>query len=50
MMAMCTGRGHGASGIGNGSRAELAATFELYRAMEMTFWLPLAKASLRRGE
>jgi tetratricopeptide (TPR) repeat protein len=28
------------------ARAELAAAIELYRAMEMTFWLPQAEAAL----
>ena len=28
------------------ARAELAAAFELYRAMEMQFWLPQAEAAL----
>jgi tetratricopeptide (TPR) repeat protein len=32
------------------ARAELAAAVELYRAMEMTFWLPQAEAALVQGE
>ena len=28
------------------ARTELSAAIELYRAMEMTFWLPQAKAAL----
>jgi hypothetical protein len=28
------------------ARAELAAATELYRSMEMTFWLPRAEAAL----
>jgi hypothetical protein len=28
------------------ARAELSAAIELYRAMEMTFWLPQAEAAL----
>jgi Flp pilus assembly protein TadD len=28
------------------ARAELATAIELYRAMDMTFWLPQAEASL----
>jgi hypothetical protein len=28
------------------ARAELSAGVELYRAMEMTFWLPEAEAAL----
>jgi hypothetical protein len=27
---------------------ELSATIDLYRAMEMTFWLPQAEATLSR--
>jgi hypothetical protein len=29
---------------------ELAAAIELYRAMEMTFWLPQAEAALAQAE
>jgi tetratricopeptide (TPR) repeat protein len=32
------------------ARAELSAAIELYRAMEMTFWLPQAEAALVQGE
>jgi tetratricopeptide (TPR) repeat protein len=32
------------------ARAELAAAFALYRAMDMTFWLPQAEAALARVE
>jgi hypothetical protein len=28
---------------------ELSASIELYRAMEMTFWLPQAEAALAEG-
>ena len=28
------------------SRAELSAAIDLYRAMDMTFWLPQAEAAL----
>jgi hypothetical protein len=28
------------------ARAELSAAIDLYRAMEMTFWLPQAEAAL----
>jgi len=28
------------------ARAELSAAIELYRAMDMTFWLPQAEAAL----
>jgi hypothetical protein len=30
------------------ARAELSATIELYRAMDMTFWLPQAEAALAK--
>ena len=32
------------------ARPELSATIDLYRAMEMTFWLPQAEAALARVE
>ena len=32
------------------ARAELSAAIELYRAMEMTFWLPQAEAALEQAE
>ena len=32
------------------ARAELSTAIELYRAMEMTFWLPHAEAALARVE
>jgi tetratricopeptide (TPR) repeat protein len=32
------------------ARAELVAAIELYRAMEMTFWLPQAEAALARAK
>ena len=32
------------------SRAQLAAAINLYRAMEMTFWLPQAEAALAQVE
>jgi hypothetical protein len=32
------------------ARAELSAAIELYRAMEMTFWLPQAEAMLAQVE
>ena len=31
------------------ARAELSAAIELYRAMEMQFWRPLAEATLVQG-
>ena len=32
------------------ARAELSAAIELYRAMDMTFWLPQAGATLAQVE
>jgi hypothetical protein len=32
------------------ARTELAAAIELYRAMDMTFWLPQAEAALAQAE
>jgi uncharacterized protein HemY len=32
------------------ARTELSAAVELYRAMEMTFWLPQAEAALAQAE
>jgi hypothetical protein len=32
------------------ARAALAATIELFRAMDMTFWLPQAEAALAQVE
>jgi hypothetical protein len=32
------------------ARAELCAAIELYRAMDMTFWLPQAEAGLAQVE
>ena len=32
------------------ARAELSAAIELYRAMEMTFWLPQAQAALAEAK
>jgi Flp pilus assembly protein TadD len=32
------------------ARAELSTAIDLYRAMEMTFWLPQAEAALARVE
>jgi hypothetical protein len=31
------------------ARAELSAAIELYRAMDMTFWLPQAEAALAQA-
>ena len=32
------------------ARAELSTAIEMYRAMEMTFWLPQAEAALAQVE
>jgi hypothetical protein len=32
------------------ARAQLSAAIELFRAMEMTFWLPQAEAELAQTE
>jgi hypothetical protein len=32
------------------ARAELSAALDLYRAMDMTFWLPQAEAALAQVE
>jgi tetratricopeptide (TPR) repeat protein len=40
------GRLYGQTGRGEQARAALAAAIELYRAMDMTFWLPQAEAAL----
>jgi tetratricopeptide (TPR) repeat protein len=38
------------TGKGEEARAELSAAIELYRAMEMTFWLPQTEAALAQVE
>ena len=38
------------SGRGEQARAALSAAIELYRAMDMTFWLPQAEAALAQVE
>ena len=38
------------SASGSEARAELSAAIELYRAMDMTFWLPQAEAALAQVE
>ena len=38
------------SGRGEQARAALSAAIELYRAMDMTFWLPQAEATLAQVE
>jgi tetratricopeptide (TPR) repeat protein len=40
------GRLYGQTGRGEEARAELSAAIALYRAMDMTFWLPQAEAAL----
>jgi tetratricopeptide (TPR) repeat protein len=37
-------------GRGGSARVELSAAIELYRAMDMTFWLPQAEATLAQVE
>ena len=37
---------YGRMGRGESARAELTAAIELYRFMDMTFWLPQAEAAL----
>jgi hypothetical protein len=38
------------TGRGELARAALTAAIDLYRAMEMTFWLPQAEAALAQVE
>jgi hypothetical protein len=40
------GRLYCQTGCGEQARAALSTAIELYRAMEMTFWLPQAEATL----
>jgi tetratricopeptide (TPR) repeat protein len=44
------GRLYGQTGQREQARAELSAAIELYRAMEMTFWLPQAEAALAEAK
>jgi tetratricopeptide (TPR) repeat protein len=44
------GRLYGQTGRGEQARAALAAAIELYRAMDMTFWLPQTEAALAQVE
>jgi tetratricopeptide (TPR) repeat protein len=44
------GRLYGQTGWAEQARTELSATIDLYRAMEMTFWLPQAEATLAQVE
>jgi hypothetical protein len=41
---------YGQVGRGQQARAALSTAIELYRAMEMTFWLPQAEAVLAQVE
>jgi tetratricopeptide (TPR) repeat protein len=41
---------YAATGQREPARAALSAAIELYRAMEMTFWLPQAEAALAQAE
>ena len=40
---------YGRMGQAEHARAELSAAIELYRAMDMTFWLPQAEAALAQA-
>jgi tetratricopeptide (TPR) repeat protein len=44
------GRLYGQIGRVEEARAELSAAIELYRALDMTFWLPQAEAALAQVE
>ena len=44
------GRLYSQTGQREQARAELSAAIALYRAMDMTFWLPQAEATLARVE
>jgi tetratricopeptide (TPR) repeat protein len=44
------GRLHGQTGRGDQARAALTTAIDLYRAMDMTFWLPQAEAALAQVE
>jgi class 3 adenylate cyclase/tetratricopeptide (TPR) repeat protein len=44
------GRLYGQTGRGEQARAALTTAIDLYRAMDMTFWLPQAEAALARVE
>jgi hypothetical protein len=48
----CVGLGTLYAKIGRGepARTELSAAVKLYRAMDMTFWLPQAEATLAQVE
>ena len=44
------GRLYAETGQREQARAELSATIEMYRSMEMTFWLPQVEAALAQME
>jgi hypothetical protein len=44
------GRLYGQTGRGDQARTVLTTAIELYRAMDMTFWLPQAEAALEQVE
>jgi tetratricopeptide (TPR) repeat protein len=44
------GRLYGQTGRGEQARAVLGAAIDLYRAMDMTFWLPQAEAALAQAQ
>jgi hypothetical protein len=44
------GRLYATTGQREQARAELSAAIDLYRAMEMTFWLPQTEAALAQME
>jgi tetratricopeptide (TPR) repeat protein len=44
------GRLYGQTGRGEQARAALSSAIDLYRAMDMTFWLPQAEAALTKVE
>jgi len=44
------GRLYGQTGQREQARTELSAAIEMYRAMDMTFWLPQAEAALAQVE
>ena len=53
LMAHChhgLGRLYGQMGRGEQAHAALAAAIDLYRAMDMTFWLPQTEAALAQVE
>ena len=49
-MAVGLGMLYAATGQWEQARTELATAIEMYRAMEMTFWLPQTEAALAQVE